>query len=214
MALKLDPRRSAIVALEFQNDVVMPESNFGEGGAAAAAHAKSQNALANAKSILAAARAAGMPVIHVQYVVEPGAPGLKLNTGLFQAVKDVKGLARGTWGAAPVKGFEPRKGELVVEKMRMNAFHGTNLAVLLDGLGVDTIVAMGGWTNLSVEHTCRHAADSGLRPVVVTDATWTLSDEWQQAAMEYGLSMIAERVSAAEVVAALKRRTPARTKKS
>ncbi|MFN8188658.1 MAG: cysteine hydrolase [Gaiellales bacterium] len=207
MALRIDPGRSALVALEFQNDVVMPGSSFGEGGEAAAAHAKSRNALPNAKSVLAAARAAGLPVIHVQYVVERGATGLKLNTGLFQAVKDVKGLVRGTWGAAPVKGFEPRRGELVVEKMRMNAFHGTNLAVLLDGLGADTIVAMGGWTNLSVEHTCRHAADAGFRPVVVTDATWTLSEEWQQAALDYALSVVAEQATAAEVVAALRRRT-------
>ena len=34
------------------------------------------------------AASAGIPVIHVWYIVEKGAPGLKLNAPLFQGVKD------------------------------------------------------------------------------------------------------------------------------
>ncbi len=68
---------------------------------------------------------------------------------------------RGSWGAAPVDGLEPKDGDHVVEKMRMNGFFETRLDVLLRGLGVDTIVVSGAWTNMSIEHTARHGADAG-----------------------------------------------------
>jgi hypothetical protein len=47
--------------------------------------------------------------------------------------------------------------------MRMDAFHDTNLEMLLKGLGADTVVITGAWTNFSIEHTARHAADAGYR---------------------------------------------------
>ena len=66
-------------------------------------------------------------MIHVWYIVEDGAPGLKLNAPLFQGVKDANALVRGTWGAAPADGLEPQDGDYVVEKMRMNGWLGTRL---------------------------------------------------------------------------------------
>ena len=158
------------------------------------------------KSIAAAARAAGMPVIHVWYIVEKGAPGLKQNAPLFQAIKATNGVVRGTWGAAPAKGLEAKKGDFVVEKMRMNAFHGTNLENLLRGLGVEALVITGAWTNFSIEHTARHAADAGYNAIVVTDGTSTIDDDWQNAALNYALVNIAERVPTKDILAALKRR--------
>jgi gluconolactonase len=206
MALRLDPKKSALIIQDLQNDVIMPGGAFTGGeGPGPAEHAKSQNVVANVKSIAAAARSAGMPVIHVWYVVEKGAPGLKLNAPLFEAVA-AGAVVRGSWGAAPVKGLEPKKGDLVVEKMRMNAFHDTNLETLLKGLGTETVVITGAWTNFSIEHTARHAADAGYRAVVVTDGTSTINDEWQNAALNYALQNIAERVPTKDVLAALKRR--------
>jgi gluconolactonase len=207
MAVKLDPKRSALIIQDLQNDVIMPGGAFTSPDAAPAEHAKKQNVVANVKALASAARAAGMPVIHVWYVVEPGATGLKQNAPLFQAVKATKGLVRGTHGAAPVKGLEAKKGDHIVEKTRMNAFHGTNLDNLLRGLGAETVVITGAWTNFSIEHTARHAADAGYNAIVVTDGTSTIDDDWQHAALNYALVNIAERVPTKDVLAVLKRRT-------
>lgn len=201
MALAIDPRGSALIVQDLQNDVIAEGGAFAESGAPA--HAKSQNVVANVASLAQAARHAGMAVIHVHYVVEEGAPGLKLNAPLFQSVAEAKALVRGTWGAAPVEGLEPQADDLVVEKMRMNAFHDTRLDTLLKGLGAETVIIAGAWTNFSVEHTARHAADAGYRAVVLTDGTSTVDDEWQKAGVEYALQNIAERVSCADVAQAL-----------
>jgi gluconolactonase len=204
VAVKFDPKKSALVIQDLQNDVIIEGGAFADSGSPA--HAKKQNVVANVKSLAAAARAAGMPVIHVWYIVEKGAPGLKLNAPLFQAVASSGGLVRGTWGAAPAKGLEPKRGDLVVEKTRMNAFHGTNLDNLLRGLGTETLVITGAWTNFSIEHTARHAADAGYNAIVVTDGTSTIDDDWHNAGLNYALQNIAERVPTADVLAVLERR--------
>ena len=95
------------------------------------------------------------------YIVEEGAPGLKLNAPLFKGVKDTGALVSGTWGAAPADGLEPKDGDFVVEKMRMSGWQGTRLENLLEGLGRDTVIVSGAWTNMSIEHTSRTGADKG-----------------------------------------------------
>ena len=53
------------------------------------------------------------------------------------------------------------------------------------------VVVVGAWTNMAVEHTVREAADHGYEVTVVSDATSSLSDEWQHAAINYALTNIA-----------------------
>ena len=201
MAIKINPKTSALIIQDLQNDVIIEGGAFADSGAPA--HAKKQNVVANVKALAEAARKAGMAVIHVWYVVEPGAPGLKLNAPLFKGVKEAKALVRGTWGVAPAKGLEPKKGDLVVEKMRMNAFYNPRLGTILDGLGVDTLVISGAWTNFSIEHTARHGADAGYRVVVLTDGTSTVNAEWQNAGINFALQNVAERVSCKDMAKAL-----------
>ena len=199
--LQLDPRRSALVVQDLQNDVIIEGGAFADSGAPA--HAKSQNVVENVRRLADAARGAGVPVIHVHYLVEEGAPGLKQNAPLFQGVKGAGGLVRGSWGAAPAEGLEPQAGDHVVEKMRMNAFYNTRLDILLRGLGVETLVITGAWTNMSIEHTARHGADAGYEVVVASDGTSTVNDEWQHAALNYALTNVAQVARCSEIADAL-----------
>jgi gluconolactonase len=197
----IDPERAALIIQDLQNDVIIAGGAFADSGAPA--HATSQNVVQNVKSLAADCRSAGVPVIHVWYIVEAGAPGLRLNAPLFNGVKDANALVRGTWGAAPADGLEPQGGDHIVEKMRMNAFHGTKLDTLLRGLGVETLIITGAWTNMSIEHTARHAADAGYRAVVASDGTSTVDDEWQRAALSYAMQNVAQVGTCAEIASAL-----------
>jgi len=199
--VKLDPRRSALVIQDLQNDVIIEGGAFADSGSPA--HATSQNVVANVADLAAACRSAGVPVIHVWYIVEEGAPGLKLNAPLFNGVKDANALVRGTWGAAPAEGLEPQDGDHVVEKMRMNAFYETRLDILLRGLGVDNLIVTGAWTNMSIEHTARHGADAGYEVVVASDGTSTTGEEWQHAALNFAMQNVATVATCAEIKGAL-----------
>jgi gluconolactonase len=199
--VNLDPARTALIIQDLQNDIVIEGGAFTDSGAPE--HAKSQNVVENVKGLAAAARAAGVPVIHIHYIVEEGAPGLKLNAPLFQGVKDANALVRGSWGAAPVEGLEPEAGDHVVEKTRMNGFYNTILDNLLRGYGTETIVITGAWTNMSIEHTSRHGADAGYEIVVVSDGTSTVNDEWHDVGLNYALTNVGRTATAAEVTEAL-----------
>src|SRR4051794_22723410 len=199
--LQLDPRRSALIIQDLQNDVIIEGGAFADSGAPA--HATAQNVVGNVADLAAACRAAGVPVIHVWYLVEQGAVGLRQNAPLFQGVREADALVRGTWGAAPAEGLEPQDGDHIVEKMRMNGFFETRLDILLRGLGADTIIVSGAWTNMSIEHTARHGADAGYEVVVPSDGTSTTGDEWQNAALNYAMTNVAKVATCAEIRSAL-----------
>jgi gluconolactonase len=201
--LQLDPARAALVIQDMQNDVIIAGGAFADSGSPG--HATEQNVVANVAALAAAARAAGVPVIHVWYIVEPEAKGLKLNAPLFQGVKDTDALVRGTWGAAPAEGLEPKAGDLVVEKMRMSAWQGTRFEGLLRGLGRDTVIVTGAWTNMSIEHTARTGADKGYDMIVPEDACSSMNADWHNASINYALQNVCQVTDCASVTAALGR---------
>jgi gluconolactonase len=198
----LDPSRTALIIQDMQNDVIIAGGAFADSGAPE--HAKAQNAVENVRRLAEACRAAGVPVIHVWYIVEPGATGLRQNAPLFQGVLEANALVRGSWGAAPADGLEPQDGDHVVEKMRMNGFYETRLDILLRGLGADTIIITGAWTNMSIEHTARHGADAGYEVWVASDGTSTTGDEWQHAALNYAMTNVASVATCEELAEGLK----------
>jgi len=157
--LRLDPSRCALIIQDMQNDVMMDGGAFASSGAPQ--HAREQNVVENIRRLAEVCRSRGVMIIHVWFVVEPGAPGVTLNAPLFEGLVDSKAMVRGTWGAAPAPGLEPQPGDYIVEKIRMSAFEGSNLEIVLRSGGRDTLINTGAWTNMSVEHTSRTAADKG-----------------------------------------------------
>lgn len=200
--LKLNPKRTALLIQDMQNDVIIAKGAFADSGSPQ--HALEQNVVANVKKLANAFRKAGAPVIHVWYIVEKGAPGLKLNAPLFNGVKDANAMVRGSWGAKPAEGLEPKRGDHVVEKMRMSGWEGTRLETLLAGLGVDTIVVSGAWTNMSVEHSARTGADKGFNVIVPEDGCSTMNAEWHNASINYALQNVSTVTDCKTVAAALK----------
>ena len=197
----LDPGRCVLVVQDLQNDVIIDGGAFAESGSPQ--HAKEQNVVENVQDLAAFCRGKEIPVIHVWYIVEEGAPGLKLNAPLFQGLKDAGALVRGTWGAAPADGLEAQDGDYVVEKMRMSAWQGTKLQNLLAGLGRDTVIVTGAWTNMSIEHTARTGADKGFSMVVPEDCCSTMNADWQNASINFALQNVSTVTNRADVKAAL-----------
>jgi gluconolactonase len=202
-ALTLDASRCALLIQDLQNDVMVEGGAWSDSGAPQ--HAREQNVVENVRGLAQACRDKGVAVIHVWYIVEEGARGLKINAPLFEGVKGASGLVRGTWGAAPADGLEPQDGDFVVEKMRMSAWQGTKLQNLLDGLGRDTVIVSGAWTNMSIEHTARTGADMGYYMVVPEDGCSTMNADWHNASISYALQNVSKVVRCEDVISALGR---------
>ncbi len=200
-SLRLDASRCALIIQDMQNDVVMDGGAFAASGSPD--HCRQQNAIANIARLADRCRELGVPVIHVHYLVNPGAPGMTLNAPLFEGVVDSNAMVRGTWGGQPVAGLEPRPGDHVVEKMRMSAWEGTPLETILKAEGRDIIIETGAWTNMSIEHTARTGADKGYIMVVPEDCCSTMNADWHRASIDYAMQNVALVTRVDEVIAAL-----------
>ena len=84
--------------------------------------------------------------------------------------------------------------------IKVELSNGTEIDALLRNLGVRSLIVVGAWTNMAVEHTVRDAADHGYDVTIVTDATSSLSEDWQRGALEYALTNIASIVTTATLL--------------
>ena len=200
-SLQLDPKRCALLIQDLQNDVIMEGGAFADSGAPG--HARAQRVVDNVRRLAEVARARGVVVIHVWFVVEQGAPGLTLNAPLFEGLADSKAMVRGSWGAAPVAGLEPRPGDFVVEKMRMSAWEGSRLETILKATGRDMLIDTGAWTNMSIEHTARTGADKGYFMIVPEDCCSTMNADWHNASINYAMQNVAIVTNADTVIKAI-----------
>jgi len=125
-----------------------------------------------AEKALDAARAAGLPVIFVRVAFRPGYPEIAASNLSFGAAKARagEGMHLDQPGTQIIDRFAPRADEHIVVKKRISAFAGSDLELLLRGLGVDSLVLGGLSTSGVVLSTVRQAADLDFRLTVLADA--------------------------------------------
>jgi nicotinamidase-related amidase len=117
------------------------------------------------------ARGAGIPVIYVVVGFRSGHPEISSRNRTFSAAAAAAGrFAEGDPGSSIHPAIAPRPGDPVVTKRRVSAFTGSDLEVLLRGLGTGTLVLTGIATSGVVLSTLRQAADLDFRLVVLSDA--------------------------------------------
>ncbi|POG54283.1 cysteine hydrolase family protein [Haloferax marisrubri] len=199
--LDIDSDSTALLVQDMQRDNLHHEGANKDSGVPE--HADEQNIYEHIGALMDAARERDIPVIHIHYIAEEDAAGLAQNAAIFSDIAADEVCVRGSWGAQPMDGMEPQEDDVVVEKMRVDGFRGTNLDNLLRGFDVDSFVLTGVFTNFSIESTARSGADLGYDVTVVEDATASFSEEWQNAALNYTLTQMTDIESTEDVLAAL-----------
>ena len=147
--------RYALLVVDMQNGFCHPDGSFPRIGRGLEG---ALDAVAKAAMAVAQARAADVPVIFTRHVYRPGRPdeGAAL-TRNSPELAGVAGLADGTWDAEVCAELGRGPGDLVVDKVRFDAFQWTSLEPLLRGLGVTALLICGVVTNICVETTARSA---------------------------------------------------------
>jgi nicotinamidase-related amidase len=156
-ALALDPKTSALLIMDYQSRIV---------GRLAADAAP---LLERTARVLKAARAAGLRVLYVVVGFRPGYPEAGPGNAAVNTVKASGAFLPDDPGAAIPPEVAPEPGEVTVTKHRVNAFHGTDLDLILRAHRIDTLVLLGIATGGVVLSTLRHAADADYRCLVVED---------------------------------------------
>ena len=193
MALTLDPRRSAVLAMDFQRDVLETTPNY-----------RDTPLLGTVARVLDAARRAGATVIHVAVSFRDDYADAPAHAPLFQQEKAKGVMKAGSPGAEICEELTPRAADIVITKHGVDPFNGTHLANVLRAKGIETLVLMGVWTNFVVEAAARTGADSSYRVVVVTDGCASDTEDHHRFFVDTVLPKIGLAVTAEEAIKALR----------
>ncbi|WP_157217529.1 cysteine hydrolase [Flavisphingomonas formosensis] len=184
----MDPRTTALVLIEYQNDFVK------EGGAQHAAVAgvmERTNMLANSIAVAREARAAGATIMLAPIRFAEGYPEISRQPyGILKGVFDSRSFRAGSWGAEIIDELAPQPGDVVIEGKRgLDCFASTNIDFVLRQRGIETVALAGFLTNCCVESTMRSAYERGYKVITLTDCVATLGEEEQRVAIEKDFPM-------------------------
>ena len=187
----IDLARSALVIIDMQRDFLEPG---GFGAALGNDVSRLKTAVAPCQAVLAAARTAGMLIVHTREGHLPDlsdAPPLKITRGDPKLRIGEPGpmgriLIRGEPGHDIIPELYPVAGELVIDKPGKGAFYRTELEVALKRHDVETLFVCGVTTEVCVNTTVREGNDRGFRCIVLGDCCASYFPEFHT----MGLAMI------------------------
>lgn len=188
-SLPIDLSRTALLIIDMQRDFLEP-GGFGE----TLGNDVSQlaRAVEPTKKVLAAAREAGMLVIHTREGHRPDlsdAPLAKVERGHPSMRIGAPGpmgriLVRGEPGHDIIPELYPIPGEPVIDKPGKGAFYATDLDALLRNFGIQYIVVCGVTTEVCVNTSVREANDRGYRCIVLDDCCASYFPEFHRVGID------------------------------
>ncbi len=158
-----DPATTALLVVDMLKDF------FDEGGAMVLEGGKAL--YAPHRKLLAAARAARMPVLWLNQNLSP-------DDSLFE-MRAVHCLA-GSWGAEIVDELPVEESDIVIPKRRYSGFFQTALDLTLRERGIDTVIVTGVVTNICVRSTVHDAFFLRYKALVPEDLVMATSPQAQE----------------------------------
>jgi nicotinamidase-related amidase len=160
----VNPRKLALVNVDLQNVFV-------EGTPISAPDGL--EVVARVNKLTAACRKAGVLVIHTAHLTRPDGSNVGVMGELIPPVGEGM-IAKGSFTAAFHKDLKIEPTDIVLEKPRYGAFHGTDLELILRSRGIDSVIITGIHTNVCAETTAREAAVRDFRVFFLSDGTSTV----------------------------------------
>lgn len=189
MLTDLDPATTALIVIDMQRDFCSPGGYAHQAGLDIT---RMQAVVAQVKALLAAARGAGLHVIHTREGHLPDlsdCPPAKLARSVAAGAPIGSHgplgrlLVRGEQGHDFVPELRPLASEHVIDKPGYSAFHKTTLGALLGAFGIRHLLLCGVTTEVCVHSTLREAVDRGFVCTTVGDATAASQPELQAPAL-------------------------------
>lgn len=155
----LDPSKTALIIVDMQNDFVNPKGKLYV--------PNSEKIIKPLKNLLMRSRTAGATIVYtkdthseddVEFQIWP------------------KHAVKGTWGWEIIDELKPIKGEIIIKKLRYDAFFGTPLDHILRLKKISTLIVTGVVANICVLHTASYGALLGYNIIFPMDTTIALNE--------------------------------------
>ena len=192
-----DPRRTALLTIDLQNDFLHPDGAYGRAGQTAEAIAALPARIA---PLVAALRTKGGTYISAQFTLVPGPGGEPLIAPHLKALRPFLGrgdFAPGAWGHTLVEALAP--ADYTIEKVAYSAFYQTRLEYVMRALGIDTLIVGGIVTNGGVASTLRDAHLRNIETVMLTDGCAAFRSEVHAATL-VSLGTVTHQMTCAEAL--------------
>ena len=163
----LDPKRTALLTIDLQNDFLHPEGAYGRAGQSAESIAALPARIA---PIATALRALGGVYISAQFTLVPGPGGEPLIAPHLKALRPFLGkgdFAPGAFGHNLVDALAP--ADYTIEKVAYSALYQTRLEYIMRALDIDHLIVGGIVTNGGVASTVRDAHLRNIETTLLTD---------------------------------------------
>ena len=192
MAIDIDVSKTALLSMDFQNDIIHPDAALAQ-AAGFANMVEKTGILDKSAALLDKARAAGMKVIHIVVEFDENSPPMPSRGAFFKMLgSGGPTLQPGTWGAEIHEKVAPKDGDIVVKKAMISAFCGSNLEQVLRENGITDIAMIGVATPFVVEGTTWTAVDMGINCIVIEDCVCAGDEESHNAAINTSLTYLAD----------------------
>ena len=159
----LVPERTALINVDMQNCFVHDSPIAAEDGLVI---------LERVNRLSTECRRAGCTVIHTAHVLREDGSNGGILAKTIEAVR-LGMINRGSRSAQLHSGLDIQPEDILLEKPRFGAFHGTDLELILRSRGVDTLIISGIATNVCCETTAREAAVRDFKVIFLSDGTGT-----------------------------------------
>lgn len=192
--------------MDAQNDIVHAEGKLGGalGGGKMPRLVQEKGVLERIAALISAARAAGVPVVHVRHVYRPDYLDMPKNIAIFDVIRKIGALADGSWGAEIHELVTPAPEDLVVDKTRISSFYASTLVGILEAQGITHLILTGIATDGVIDGTARDGADRGYFISIPRDCCAATSEKAHNTILNGVLALIANVCDSAEIIAALK----------
>jgi nicotinamidase-related amidase len=174
--------RSLYLVLDMMNDLVHAEGPNGK--AAYGEQVRSRGVLANTRTAIDKARAAGVPVGFVRVGFSPDYRECPPNSPIFSGARKGGIFKLGEWGTETHPELGQLPGDFDIVKHRVSPFYSTSLEAVLRAHGITRIYCSGISTNAVVQATVREGHDRDYEVVVIEDACCGLSAEEHEIAVK------------------------------
>lgn len=168
-SVTLEPKRTALLVIDMLNEFCKPGGLMVLPGY--------EKLLQPQRTLIAAARAAGIPIC---WVIQCHDPRLRRDRELL---KRGTHCLVGSWGAEIIEDLAPQTEDFRIYKHRYSAFFQTDLDLTLKDMQCDQLIVTGVVTNICVRSTVHDAFFQGYEVVVPEDCCAATSPREQSSSL-------------------------------